>query len=97
MYIDNNLDPKIKNFCNNLSIQENLASTEIMIIISHISRETWNSSEKSTDSWFVDSYNPVLLKAWEAKISIQSVRNHYKALKYMMAFLQDLKVKFQSH
>ena len=46
MYIDNNLDPKIKNFSNNLSIQENLASTEIMIIISHISRETWNSSEK---------------------------------------------------
>ena len=52
MYIDNNLDPKIKNFSNNLSIQENLASTEIMIIISHISRETYFEIHlrRSTDS-----------------------------------------------
>ena len=35
---------------------------------------------------FVNKYNPVLLKAWEANLYIQPVHNYYKALTYMTVY-----------
>ena len=41
--------------------------------------------KRSTGSCFVNNYNPVLLKAWEANLDIQPVHNYFKALTYMTA------------
>ena len=42
--------------------------------------------KKDTNSCFVNSYNPVLLKAWQAKISLQPVNKYYEAVSYMTAY-----------
>ena len=42
--------------------------------------------KRSTGSCFVNNYNPVLLKAWEANLHIQPVHNCFKALTYMTAY-----------
>ena len=42
--------------------------------------------KRSTGSCFVNNYNPVLLKAWEANLDIQPVHNYFKALTYMTAY-----------
>ena len=42
--------------------------------------------KKSAGSCFVNNYNPVLLKAWEANLDIQPVHNYFKALTYMTAY-----------
>ena len=39
--------------------------------------------KRSPASYFVNKYDPVLLKAWEANLDIQSVHNYYKALTFM--------------
>ena len=42
--------------------------------------------KRSTGSCFVNNYNPVLLKAWEANLDMQAVHNYFKALNYMTAY-----------
>ena len=42
--------------------------------------------KRSTGSCFVNNYNPVLLKAWEANLDIQPVHNYFKALTYMTGY-----------
>ena len=42
--------------------------------------------KKSAGLCFVNNYNPVLLKAWEANLDIQPVHNYFKALTYMTAY-----------
>ena len=45
--------------------------------------------KRSTGSCFVNNYNPVLLKAWEANLDIQPVHNYFKALTYMAAYFSQ--------
>ena len=45
--------------------------------------------KRSTGLCFVDNYNSVLLKAWEANLDIQPVHNYFKALIYMKAYLSN--------
>ena len=45
--------------------------------------------KRSTGLCFVDNYNSVLLKAWEANLDIQPVHNYFKALTYMKAYLSN--------
>ena len=78
-YIDNNnLDPNSKSFSNDLSIQEILSSMGITEDDYYwaLSISPDNDYEihlkRSTGSCFVNNYNPVLLKAWEANLDIQS-------------------------
>ena len=87
-YLDNNVDPNSKKFSNYCPMQELLVSKQITEdnyywalpippendFEIHLSR--------GTGSCFVNNYNPVLLKAWEANIDIQPVHNYYKALTY---------------
>ena len=42
---------------------------------------------RNPGSCFIKNYNLVLLKAWEANLDIQPVRNYYKALTCMTAYL----------
>ena len=42
--------------------------------------------KRSRGSCFVNDYNPVLLKAWEATLDIQPVHNYFKALTYMTTY-----------
>ena len=76
-YIDNNLDPNSKSFSNYLSIQEILSSMGITEDDYYwaLSISPDNDYEihlkRSTGSCFVNSYNPVLLKEWEANLDIQ--------------------------
>ena len=39
----------------------------------------------------MSNYNPVLLKAWEANLNIQSVHNYHNALTYMTAYFSKSK------
>ena len=91
-YIDHNLDPNSKSFSNGLSIQEILSSMGITEDDYYwaLSISPDNDYEihlkRSTGSCFVNNYNPVLLKAWEANLDIQPVHNYFKALTYMTVF-----------
>ena len=91
-YIDNNLDPNSKSFSNDLLIQEILSSMGITEDDYYwaLSISPDNDYEihlkRSTGSCFVNNYNPVLLKAWEANLDIQPVHNYFKALTYMTAY-----------
>ena len=40
---------------------------------------------------FVNSYDTVLLKTWEANLDIQPVHNYYKTLIYMAAYFSKSK------
>ena len=42
--------------------------------------------KRSTGSCFVNNYHAVLLKAWEANLDMQPVRNYFKTLTYMTAY-----------
>ena len=42
--------------------------------------------KRSTNSCFINNYNPVLLKLWQADINLQAVYNYYKAVYYMTAY-----------
>ena len=94
-YIDNNLDPNFKTFSNDLSIQEILSSMGITEDDYYwaLSISPDNDYEihlkRSTGSCFVNNYNPVLLKAWEANLDIQPVHNYFKALTYMRAYFSQ--------
>ena len=95
-YIDNNLDPNSKSFFNDFSIQEILSSMGITeddyywaLSISP-DNDYEIHLETSTGSCFVNNYNPVLLKAWEANLDIQPVHNCFKALTYMTAYFRKL-------
>ena len=91
-YIDNNLDPNSKSFSNDLSIQEILSSMGIieddyywaLSISPGIEHEI--HLKRSKGSCFVNNYNLVLLKAWEANLDIQPVHNYFKVLTYMTAY-----------
>ena len=41
--------------------------------------------KRGTDPCFVDNYNPVLLKAWQANMDLQPVYNYYKTISYLTA------------
>ena len=92
-YIDNNnLDPNSRSFSNDLSIQEILSSmgiTEDYYYYWTLSISTDNDYEiylkRSTGSRFVNNYNSVLLKAWEANLDIQPAHNYFESLTYMTA------------
>ena len=91
-YIDNNLNPNSKSFFNDLPIQETLSSMGITEDDSYwaLSISPDNDYDihlkTSTGSCIVNSYNPVLVKAWEANVYIQSVDNCFKALTCMTAY-----------
>ena len=68
-----------------------------MIIIGHfqfhqkqITLYTWT---EVVGSCFINNYNLVLLKAWEATLEVHSVQNYYKALTYMTVYV--LKTEIQ--
>ena len=42
--------------------------------------------KRSPASYFVNKYDPVLLKAWKANLDIQSGHNYYKALTFMTVY-----------
>ena len=42
--------------------------------------------KRDTNSCFINNYNPVLLKAWQANIDLQSIFNYYKAVPYLTAY-----------
>ena len=42
--------------------------------------------KRSPNSCFVNNYNNVCLRAWEANIDIQPVFNYYKAVSYMCSY-----------
>ena len=91
-YIDNNLDLNSKGFSTDLSIHKNLSSMGITEddYYRALSISPDNDYEinlkRSTGSCFVNNYNPVLLKAWEANLDIQPVHNYFKALTYMTGY-----------
>ena len=91
-YIDNNLDPNSKSFCNDLSIQEILSSMGITEDDYYwaLSISPDNDYEihlkRSTGLCFVNNYNPVLLNTWKANLDIQPVHNYFKALTKMAAY-----------
>ena len=45
--------------------------------------------KRDTYSYFINNYNSVLLKAWQANIDLQSVYNCYKAVSYMTAYFSE--------
>ena len=47
--------------------------------------------KRSAGSCFVNNYNPVLQKAWEANLDIQPVHNFFKALTYMTTYFSKSK------
>ena len=42
--------------------------------------------KRDTNSCFINNYNPVLLKAWQANIDLQSIYNYYRAVPYLAAY-----------
>ena len=42
--------------------------------------------KRDTNSWFINTYNPVLLKAWKANIDLQPVYSYYKAVSFITAY-----------
>ena len=98
-YINNNLDSNSKSFSNDLSIQEILSNVGITEDDYYwaLSISPDNDYEihlkRSTGSCFVNNYNPVLLKAWEANLDIQPVHNYFKALTYMTVFFSKSESK----
>ena len=42
--------------------------------------------KRDTNSCFINTHNPVLLKAWKANIDLQPVYNYYKAVSYITAY-----------
>ena len=91
-YFDNNLDPNSKRFSNDLSIQQVLCSMGITEedyywALSILPDDDYEIHlKRSTESCFVNIYNPVLLKEWEANLDIQPEHNYFKALTYMTAY-----------
>ena len=87
-YIENNLDPNSKRFSNDLSIQEILSSMGITEddyywALSISPDDDYEIHlKRSAGSCFVNNYNPVLLKSWEASLGIQPVHNYFKALTF---------------
>ena len=98
-YINNNLDSNSKSFSNDLSIQEILSNVGITEDDYYwaLSISPDNDYEihlkRSTGSCFVNNYNPVLLKAWEANLDIQPVHNYFKALTYMTAYFSKPEIE----
>ena len=45
--------------------------------------------KRETDSCFVNDYNRVLLKAWQANMDLEPVYNYYKAISYMTAYFSN--------
>ena len=94
LYINNNLDPnKIKGtFDTNLTIEKILAdlgiSSEDCYWALSISSDSHYQIhfKRGPDSCFVNNYNPILLKAWQANIDLQPVCDYYKAITYMTAY-----------
>ena len=91
-YIDNNLGLDSKSFSTNLSIHKIFSSMGITednyywaLSISPDNDYEINL-KRSTGSCFVNNYNPVLLKAWEANLDIQPVHNYFKAPTYMTGY-----------
>ena len=45
--------------------------------------------KRSTGSCFVNNYNPVLLKAWEANLDVQPLHNCFNTLTHMTAYFKS--------
>ena len=94
-YIDINLDPR--NFSYGKLIREILSSIEITeddyYWALSISPKTDYGIQlkRSPVSCFVNNYNPVLLKTWEANLDIQSVLTY--SLTYMGAYFSKLELE----
>ena len=88
------MDPnKIKGtFDTNLTIEKILAdlgiSSKDYYWALSISRDSHYQIhfKRAPDSCFVNNYNPILLKAWQANIDLQPVYDYYKAITYMTAY-----------
>ena len=48
---------------------------------------------KDKNSYFISNYNPVLLKAWQAKIDLKPVYNYYTAVSYMTAYFRKFNIR----
>ena len=42
---------------------------------------------------FVNNYNPMFLKAWQANIDLQPVYNYYKAISYLASYFSKSKTE----
>ena len=94
LYINNNSDPNIikGTFDTNLAIAKVLADLGISSKDCYWALSISSDShyqihfKRDPDSCFVNNYNPILLKAWQAKIDLQPVYDYYKAITYMTAY-----------
>ena len=91
-YIDEYLNPSKPDFRGHLSIEMILRSLDIYQneyyeALSVSSTDDYEiHMKRSTDSCFVNNYNPTILKAWQANMDLQPVFNYYKAVSYMCAY-----------
>ena len=80
---------KVNNYIDDKSIREIISSIETTeddyYWALSISPDTDSEIhlKGSPGSYFVNNYNPVLLKKWEVNLDIQPVHNYYEALTYM--------------
>ena len=42
--------------------------------------------KRKGNSCFINNYNPIMLKAWQANMDLQALHNYYKAISYISAY-----------
>ena len=100
-YIDNEFNPSKKNFLDKANdAYVELKSIEEILSLLEISPKDYQEAlsisddsgfqiyyKRTPNSCFVNNYFYDGLMTWQAKMSMQQVFNHYKAVAYMCAYL----------
>ena len=98
-YIDELLDPSKASYVDHLTVDQTLKFLNIAKVDYHDALSISPTSDyeihlkRPPNSCFINSYNPIMLKAWRANMDLQQVLNYYKAVSYMSAYFSKSEQK----
>ena len=87
-YLDPSKDTYQNLYINGVLLELQLTKNEYYWALSISSENDFKLHLKRSKNFscFINNYNPVVWKAWQASIGLQPVYNHYKAVSYMTAY-----------